>query len=207
MKDKLLDIFLLPKTMYQKINDKKATLYAGILFVGAVDIIFPLVVRYLSVFKGKSQTALNYNVGLMLLFAVVLGLVDVMFFTLPMFDFLKFIKRGAVESLNYNKIRLAKVYVAAHIVVLPFNIIFMVLLYNPTGAMLSEGMQVMALIYSFFIMPAWFTGIIARGVNVIFKMEQRFKPLVFAALFTWNYLLGSYALDYVINNWVMYFFK
>ncbi len=207
MKDRLLNIFLLPRTVYQKVTDKKATLYAGILFVGAVDIAFPLVARYLDLFRGKPQTTLNYNIGLILLFAVMLGIVDVMFFSLPLYDFCKFIKKGDVGPGNASLMKFSKAYMLAHLVVIPFNILFLILLYNPTGAMIPDGMVFLAAIYFYFIMPTWFTGIIARGANVIFNFEPRFKPLVFAAIFTWNYLLSNYALDYVVNNWVMYFFK
>lgn len=207
MKDRLLDIFLLPRTAHQKVTDKKGTLYAGILFVGAVDMAMPLIARYLNVFRGKPLTALNYNIGLILLFAVMLGIIDVMFFSLPLFDLFKFLKKGAAGFGSSALIRFAKAYITAHLVVIPFNILFLLLLYNPMGAIVPVSIQLLAMIYFYFIMPAWFSGIIARGVNVQFGIEPRFRPLAFAVIFTWNYLLGNYALDYVINNWVMYFFK
>jgi hypothetical protein len=56
-------------------------------------------------------------------------------------------------------------------------------------------------------MPAWFSALITRGANVIFDIEELKKPLVFAVIFTWNYLLAKFAFSYIIQHWVMWFFK
>ena len=149
---------------------------------------------------------MNYNIGLVLIFTVILGIVDIMFFALPLFDLFKFIKKGAVGNLSAALVKFTKVYIIAHLVVIPFNILFTIPLYKTSGVIFSDILIILSIIYFYFLMPAWFAGIISRGTNVVFNMELKFVPLVFAAVFTWNYILGNYALDYVINNWVMYFF-
>jgi len=206
-KNRLLDILLLPRQFYQKLSAKKPLLFLGIAFVGLVDIIFPLIEHRIMVFGGKTVGILNYNIGMAIIFTLILGLVDVMFFTLPVFDFIRFIKRDGPLFTNDSLIRFTKSYIMAHVLVIPFNGIFYWLMYNErTSTALPAAVIIIAVIYTYFLMPAWFSGIITRGANLIFDIDMSKKPLVFAVIFTWNYILGNYALNYIIEHWVMWFF-
>lgn len=206
--NRLLDILLLPRQIYKKLTDKKPFLFLGIVFVGFVDMIFPLIDHRVMVFGGKSVGMLNYNIGMAIIFTLLLGFVDVMFFTLPVFDFIKFIKKDGPLFTNVNLIRFTKSYILAHFIVIPFNGIFYWLLYNDQNIKaLPYAVLLIAVIYTYFIMPAWFSGIISRGANLIFDIDLNKKPLIFAVIFTWNYILGNYALNYIIEHWVMWFFR
>jgi len=206
--NKLLDILLLPKQVYQKLTDKKPFLYGGIIFVGAVDMVFPLIDHRIMVFGGKSTGMLNYNVGLAIIFILILGFVDVLFFGLPMFDFFRILKKEGPLFTNANLIRFTKSYILAHFLIVPFNAVFYCIMYNEqTSKAYPQIVIVIAALYYFFLMPAWFSGIIARGTNVIFDIEPNKKPLIYAAIFTWNFILSNYAFSYMIEHWVMWFFR
>jgi len=206
--DRLLDILLLPKQVYQKLTDKKIFLYGGIIFIGMADLAIPLFERRMTIFGGKSSELLNYNIGIALVFILLLGFVDLMFFGLPMFDFIRILKNNGPLFTSVNLIRFAKTYITAHLIVIPFDILFYWIMYTEqTSKALPEVIIVIAVIYYFFLNPAWFSAIIARGTNVIFDIEQSKKPLVFAAIFTWNFILGEFALSYIIDHWVMWFFR
>lgn len=205
---RLLDILLLPKQVYQRFTDKKVFLFGGIVFVGAVDMVFPLIEHKVMIFGGKSAGIMNYNLGIALIFILLIGFIDVMFFALPMFDFFKILKKDGPLFTNVNLIRFTKTYITAHLIVIPFNALFLWIMYtNQTSKAFPEALIIISVIYYFFLMPAWFSAIISRGANVIFDIEPIKKPLVYAAIFTWNFLLGNFALSYIIDHWVMWFFK
>ncbi len=208
MNGRLLDILLLPRSFYERFTDKKPLFYAGVLLAGAIDILFPLFARYMGVFQGKSGSALNFNVGMAVLFIVLFGIIDAMFFTIPIFDLIKFLKRIKIDPAGPALIKFAKVYIMAHVVTLPFNVLVNLMFYFPADPykLYPDIVLVIIIVYSFFIMPAWFSGIISRGANVLFGIEKNLKPLVFASIYTWNYILGTYAFDYMFKNWVMRFF-
>lgn len=206
--NRLLDILLLPRQIYQKLSDKKLFLFLGVVFVGLADMIFPLIDKRVMAFGGKSVEILNYNIGMAIVFTLILGFLDVIFFTLPVFDFIRFIKKDGPLFTNLNLIRFAKSYILAHFMVIPFNGIFYWIMYNERNIKaLPYAVILIAVIYTYFIMPAWFSGIITRGANLIFDIELNKKPLVFAVIFTWNYILGNYAFNYIINHWVLWFFR
>lgn len=207
-KNRLLDILLLPKKVYQKFTDKKPFLFGGIIFIGLADMVFPLFEHRVMIFSGKSTGLLNYNIGLAIIFTLLIGFIDILFFGLPIFDFIRALKKDGPLFSNVNLIRFGKTYITAHFIVMPFNLLFYWIMYtDQTNKAFPEALIIVAVIYYFFLMPAWFSAIISRGANVIFDIEPFKKPLVYAAIFTWNFILGNFALSYIIDHWVMWFFK
>lgn len=206
--NKFLDFFLLPKHIYQKLTDKKGWLYLGIIFVGVCDLIFTLINNKAMIFGVGTSQKLYYNMGLIFLFILIMGFVDVLIFSRPLFDFFKYIKK---DSTNFNistLTRFTKTYVLAHILVIPFDFLVNWLFYNEQNVTKYPSIViVMAVLYSFFIMPAWFAGILSRGANVIFGFDAKHKPLVFASIFTWNFIISTYAFSYIIDNWILWFFR
>lgn len=207
-KNKLLDILLLPRQTYQKLTDKKFWLYAGIILIGAIDMIFPLLDNRVMIFAGKNMTKLNYNIGMVLLFILILGFLDVLIFTMPLFDLFKVFKKEPPLFTSSNLIRFTKSYVLAHLLVIPFNALVYWILYDyQTAKVYPMYVIVPVVAYSFFIMPTWFAAIISRGANTIFNFDAKIKPMIFMAIFVWNFVISNYVFDYIIKHWVMWFFR
>jgi hypothetical protein len=194
------DIFLLPKTLYVMLTQKKGMLYPGIILVGIADLIFSLVNANKNILAGKSQNAIYYNITLFALFAVIYGFMDVLFFSIPIFDlFKKFPKETGFIVKENLLIKIMKVYIIANFLVLPLNIVFYIV--NPeTGhffghtGFLDSILAVLTLI-SFI----WYNAIISRGVNAIYRFQPIFKRLVFITALIWSYLL-SIALDFIFDK-------
>lgn len=201
---KLLDILLLPRRLYLGLTDRKSTLYLGILFIGLADIALPyLKDNYAKLYMGKPSGTLVYNIILTIAFIVMLGFVDVLFFTIPLFDLFKVFKEEK-EIFNAGdlRIKVAKVYITAHIVIVPVNVILYFAFRNISSSMLLAQLAA----YIVLLVWIWFSAIISRGINVIYSFQPRFKRLVFLAVFLWSLLLGA-ALEYMIGHWMMALFR
>lgn len=203
----LLEILLLPKRLYEGITDRKATLYLGILFIGLVDIITPSFVTgdFPRLFSGKPSDILFYNAAFLLLAIIVTGAMDVVFFSIPLLDLFKFFKKqGGTPVVGDLSIRMMKIYITAHFLMVPVNVLLYFAFRNLNEN--SNSMLILLAVILDMLILVWFSGIIARGVNVVFRFELLFKQLVFIAVFIWNFLLGT-VLGYMINNWIMKLFR
>lgn len=197
----LLDILLLPKGFYQRITGSKATLYIGMLFVGFSDLLVPYMVKdYARFFTGKPVEGLLFQGGLTLLLCALVGALDVIVFSVPLFDFFKRFKKeeGVVhgdELLN----RLMKVYISVHILYLPVNLIYYYLTKDIIDSSPLELISAAA--YAYIFITIWFNAAITRGMNAVNKFDLIFRKLVFPSVFIWGMLAGM-AVSYVIENWV-----
>lgn len=109
-----------------------------------------------------------------------------------------------IQQLNIKKskamVRFMKVYAGTHLLILPINLaiyyVFKGLTVNssPTLIMAYVALDIFTLL--------WFTAIITKGANTIFKLELFFKQISFLVIFAWSYIMG-YALDYMIRYWVI----
>ncbi|HHV97012.1 MAG TPA: hypothetical protein GXX37_11165 [Clostridiaceae bacterium] len=205
---KFLDIILLPESLYRKITGKKLTLILGILFVGILDIIFAIVGNFKTYFNSEDLSKLIYNTALVILLVVIIGALDVIFFTVPMFDLFKRFKKGersAVSNESDLFVRLAKIYIIAHFLTLIPQIA--ILLYDNVIRTLNLNSWLLYVAFFIdFIIPLWFSGAIGRGVNVIYRFRTIFGKLSYLILFIWNYVLSN-ALSYAITNWIIPLFK
>jgi len=202
---KLLDIILLPESLYRRITDKKLTLVLGILFVGIVDIVFAIVGNFRTYFSGEDLSKTVYNIALLILFVVIVGAMDVMFFTIPMFDLFKRFKKGEKSTISNEQgmyVKLAKIYVIAHFLILIPQIVILLIYDNVIKTLNLNSWLLYVAFFIDFIIPLWFSGAIGRGVNVIYRFRTIFGKLSYLILFVWNYVLGN-ALSYVISNWVI----
>jgi hypothetical protein len=202
---KLKDILLFPEQVYQKLSDRRITLYLGILFIGIADLAIPFIERYKTLFAGQSPETVIYNISLTVLFVVALGLVDVLFFTLPLSDlFRAFKKEKDANKIEDMKIKLSKVYMLAHTLIVPINIIVYFIFLNAAN---DKGDIILELAaYISLLVWVWFSLIISRGINVIYNFRPFFRRLVLLSVFLWTLLTGS-AIDYIIRNWIMMLFK
>lgn len=204
---RLLEILLLPREVFAKITDKKPMLYIGIVLVGCIDFIFPyLVENYQKFFVNRPFQLVYYNISLAVVFILLLGLVDLMFFSLPLFDLFKvFKKEGEAVYGNGTLIKLMKVYIVAHLPVIPVDILVYALL-RGAGGIDNTGIAILLYAY-ILIVPLWFSAIISRGINVLYDFQPVFKRLVILAVYSWTYLLGTVAFPFMINNWILGLFK
>lgn len=201
---KILDMLLLPKSVYQKLTGRKAPLLMGIFFVGAVDIVFALADNYSEIFGGNSQRAIAYNVLIVLISLIVMGIADVLFFSIPLFDLFKLFKKEKGSEPQKNMlVKLAKVYITAHIIIIPIEIIIYFVARNMNS--INGGIVYLAVFLNT-VLPFWFSAAITRGINSIYKFQILFKRLVFIIVLIWGYLLSN-ALSFAINHWVTAFFK
>lgn len=209
-KNGLLDILLFPKSFYEKLTDKLLTLYAGMFFVGLADVVFALIsYNKTGVFFGRPIVTLFYNISLTMCIIALLGFIDVVFFALPLFDIFKFFRiKERVKNINSQLIKLMKVYVVSHFIIVPVNAVLLAAglsLGNTVGSELTASVITYAL-FSEIILPIWYSSLIARGINTIYKFDERLKVLVFVMVYTWTFLM-NYAFMYIIKNWLLVLYR
>lgn len=217
---KLLDILLYPVRLFEKLTDNKATLYAGILMVGTIDLLLPdisYIMKYL--FSGKPVNDVYINAVLAVIIIAVLGIVDVIFVSMPLFDFFKFIKKkegsvsglereqknGQISSFAATPIKIMKVYIMSHFIIIPVSTIVHYIFLRNIAAESPAWMQYLALAF-FMLIFIWSAAIMARGINTLFHFNPIFARLTFIVVFTWNYLFGM-VFDMQIMNWLLKIFR
>lgn len=215
----ILDVLLYPKRLFTKITDKKATFCLGIILIGIIDLSLNLGITKLPLyFTGKPQNtpllssllpefllgipttlALNFVFAFGLI--ILIGFIDVLFFSFPIFDLFKFLAGKFKINISGSFIKTAKIYIMTHFIIIPINIIFLLFL-NYFKLDESNGYVLLFAI----IISIWFSAIITRGLSVLFNVDKRFKGLLFVAVYIWNDLL-SMAFS-IINGFLLgYLFK
>jgi len=209
---KLIDVLLLPKKLFANLSDKKWTLYLGIFFVGAVDIYVYIYENYKVLFLDKSTAGLISVLAAALIMLVVVGVLDVFLFSYPIYDFCEFLKkkfskddseRDGIfpDSGNASVIKVMKVYIIAHIPILPLGLFSNYIYFKISPEELTP-MIIMFLIIIYGIIQIWFNGIIAYGVSTMYNARFDFSIVLFLTIFVWSYLEGI-AIEYIINNWLL----
>lgn len=202
-----LDILLFPRTFFAKITDKLPTLFLGIIFVGLSDAAFLLLEHIPAFFSNKSLTVLIFNSTLALCVAVLLGLIDVIFFSLPLFDLFKFFRlKQGIKDINAQLIKLMKVYISAHFIIVPVQAFFVATLHLADLAGMTSNFSVSMALIEFVMIPIWLSAIVSRGINTIYDFDDRLKGMIFVIVYTWHLLL-SFALTYTAGNWILMLFK
>lgn len=201
----LLNIFLFPKGLYQRITDKKMLLYLGIIFIGILDVAFPnMIINFKELFMDKPLNIQIYNIILAILCVLVIGALDVIVFAIPLSDLFKFLGKQSESPIKGNiNIKVMKIYIIAHIILLPMNFLFYFLF--PEGSLESNIRLVWVAFYIQIFVLVWFSAVIQRGVTVVCGFERTFKRLTFFAVLLWNLIWGQ-VLSYAIVNWVMKLF-
>lgn len=208
---KFLDLILLPKSKYEKINDNKVFLIIGCLFVGCMDILFPLS-RTSQALLHKPNDVFIHNFIIMGIWIVLLGCIDVFFMIKPIVDFIKYINKDKLKEINTKgaEIKVAKYYIIAHLILFPFYILVELLnKYYDSIKFLGRILDVFVLIIYIigeWGVLIWFTAILFRGLDTLFKFEKRQKLLFFILLVAWSQML-SYAISFMEKNWIFAFLK
>lgn len=196
---KLLNKLLLTKDFYKRLTDKKPSLGSGIIALGVINISALVLDKYKEIFVGKSQGVLLDNIFYLVVMALIAGLMDVLFFSLPLFDLFKVFKKEIeVQSNSRTVVRIMKIQVTANLLVFLPSLVVMLLLV----AVKLENYPFLALLVSLtvYAIPVWFCAIITRGINSIYSFQNKYRILVFPAVFIWYYMVDAFALSYVMDK-------
>jgi len=220
IKAKLADILAFPAKTYEKLTDKRASLVAGIVLVGLIDFLLPDVMYVIKeFFLGKSAADIAYNAGMSVVVLLLLGLIDVIFVSVPLFDFFRYIKRKELqlakengmsgddltEGLQPSAIKVMKIYIMSHFIIIPVSTAYYYAITKNMTENSTPLMQNIALLL-FMVILIWSAAIMARGINVLFCFNTVFKRLTFITVFTWNFLFGM-VFDVMIMGWLMRLFR
>ena len=201
---KIIDIFLLKKDFYSKLTDKSMWLYIGIALVGIRDVVSTIIVRNSNNTDLSNKVQLNFKtIGILLVTALVIGLIDVICFSYPIFDIIKHFKKKKESNsialgMLYSSLltKVIKVYAIVNIIVTPLDLLsyFMGNLAVSHESLLLMYISLVLSILAYF----WFNGAITRGLCILFKIPNSARGLVFVLVFFWNSLLSS-AIGYLLN--------
>ncbi len=204
---KIIDFFLLQKDFYSKLTDKSMWLYIGIALVGIRDVILGVLGRNIDT---TDNIYIHFNarsVAILFVTAMVMGLVDTLCFSYPIFDIIKHFKRRSDSNsmaigMSYSSLltKVFKVYIIVNIILTPLDLLsyfttHMALIHN--SATLGSISLVFGILGYF-----WFNGAITRGLCVLFKLPNGVRGLIFVLVFLWNALLNS-ALNLMFNQVIM----
>jgi hypothetical protein len=226
---KLTDILVYPARFYESLTDRKATLIAGSIMVGAIDFLLPDINNNLKLlFYGKPANDILYNAFMAVLAVLVLGFVDMVFMGVPLYDIFAYLKRkeaimreedeggdytafsprleskAPVEH-NASLIKVIKAYIISHFIIVPVETALYYLLMRNITDNSPSWMQNLSLIMLMVIF-VWSAAILTRGINVLFRFNPVFRRLTFIIVFTWNFVLSMVFATQILN-WVLKLFK
>ncbi len=203
---KLSDILLFPKELHGKLTDRKTSLYAGIVFVGIVDMFLPdFIETCKTLFSGRPTSEVLLNIVLTVGVVLLLGIVDVVVFSLPLFDFFKYLKNKEGEPHHASAAKIMKVYISSYFILLPIQLLLHYTLFRG----LNEGSSEMILnLYAFYIFAIiiWSSAIVARGINTLFNLNAILRKLSFVIVMTWN-LIIMIVFSYQVFPWILKIFS
>mgnify|MGYP001113900838 CR=1 FL=1 len=201
----ILDIFLLPKKLYEKFSGKRYTLVLGIVLVGIADMMFTFYQNQGRLLTGKSPMVLYFNISLAVVMTLLIGFIDVLFFSVPLFDLFKRFKREkSIGNEGEHLVKFMKVYICANLLVIPLNTLFYFLFGN-TDFTRSNYAGFLAYAY-IILLPLWVSAAVSRGANAIYGFIAPLRRLVFLAAFIWSSVL-SLVIGYIVDHWLISLFK
>ncbi len=233
----LIDIFAFPVRFFEKLTDNKITLALGIILVGAIDLLLPDVANTFKViFSGRSAGDVRFNAVMTVVVILALGIIDVVFIGVPLFDIFKYLKKkettmavelsaqinasGDNEGEENPLLRLKRTgsaeHTASYIKVMKVYIMshfFIVpvstlLYYTFTRDITADSASWLINLYMVIFMgiSLWSAGVISRGVNVLFRFNLLFRRLTFIIVFIWNFIFSS-VFSALIMNWMLMLFR
>jgi len=199
----LIDRLLFPKSYFKKLTSNLHTLYIGLALVGLFKLGMSLIYRIPFYFFNKPPEVLVYNISLTFCIIILTGLLDTVFFAMPLFDaFKNFALRKRITDIKGQFIKLMKVYIVSYFLIIPIYILLhIVFRENVAGLRIYSGYFLIIKI----IIVLWQSAIVTRGIYVIYTFHKKLKILVFFMVSTWVMLLG-YTVDYLVNAWLIKLF-
>lgn len=193
----ILDIVLLPEKLYKKFTDRVITLVIGVFALGIIDYIYSISEKLQSLFIDKTFLDLSKNIIFSLIFIIVFGLGDAVFFSIPLTDVIKKLKSDNDIDEKSSRIKIMKIQILANCIIFIPTI---VLTYITNQVDLEKNIELsVPLMYGFLLIQIWLSAIITRGIKSIFDIEQRFKLLIFPIVFFWYFIVGM-ALNFIVDK-------
>lgn len=193
-------------SIYKKLNGKLPALILGMILVGTFNVLPLVISKHHEIFPAADSSNRSYNLLMLALAAIVLGVLDVLVFCTPLYDIFKIMKKeGPMEYTGELRVKLCKVYVIAHLPVLPMQTVLLYVLSISDIERMSTGGYLFALLLSF-ILSMWFYILISRGVNALYNFQPLQRTFVFPIALVWSFILGT-VLEYGLNNFVIKLFR
>jgi len=228
IKRELLNVLLFPVRYYERLEDKKITLYAGILLVGVIDLLLPDVAEvFKKLFTDRPSDDIFFNAVILALAVVLVGIIDVLFVGLPLYDFFNYLKKKETGYIHLDSdkgdnmiqiisnagntqhkataVKVMKVYIMSHFLIIPVNTAMHFAFFRNLSEGSPEWVQNLVLAYSM-IISIWSAAIMSRGINTLFRFNPIFKRLTFIVVYIWNFLFGM-VFDFQILKWVSQLFR
>lgn len=206
LKDRLLNILLFPPRFFAGLTDKKATLCIGILLIGIIDLFgSDPTITYKLLFTGMPEASVRLNTLIAVGVAVLLGVVDVIFFSVPMYDLFRYMKKREDKPHTASAVKVMKVYISSHFLIIPVMLFMHFLFFRGITENSGEFFINIYFVYFFAIM-IWSSGIIARGISTLFDFNPIFRRLSFIIIFIWQFV-WSMVFDLQILYWLFKLFR
>ena len=214
----LLDILAFPVKLYEKLTDRKSTLIAGIVLVGAIDLLLPDVKFIIKrLFLGKSVPDTVYNAGRLSLFSCSWDL-STSSASVCLFSIFSGISKkriplvanrhwgqGQQPALQPSAIKVMKIYIMSHFIITPVSVVFNYWYMNSVGEDGPALLQNLAMMF-FMLINIWAAAVMARGINALYRFNILFRKLTFIIVFIWNFLFGM-VFSIMISDWLIQLFR
>lgn len=229
LKNTMINILAYPVRFFENLTDGKITLFAGIILIGAIDLLLPDITGVFDVlFSDKPIDDVWFNAIMSVFVIVVMGAVDVVFISVPLFDFFKYLKKKEILTQTYEEnneytapaartnvpggvadkpsaIKVMKAYIMSHFLIIPLStIVYYALMLNITDE--SPAWMINLALFFFALFFIWSSAIIARGVNVLFRFNPVFRRLTFIVVLIWNFIF-SMVFSMKIMEWLFALFR
>lgn len=231
LKERLVDILAFPASFFEKLTDRKLTLILGILLIGVINLMLPDVVSiFKTIFTQKPVSDVKYNAFMIIVVFAALGIIDVVFIGVPLYDIFKLLKKKEasvsaqykeqIEDGNgeYNKemamvgrfesqehiaspIKVMKIYIMSHFLIIPIN----TLLYHVLVRRITDDSPEWMLnlwVTLFMLIFIWGQAILTRGINVLFRFNPVFRRMTFIIVFAWSFVFST-VFDMKIMGWIL----
>jgi hypothetical protein len=190
---KISNSIFCPQEVLKGLTDKKSMLISGMLFVGFSNTVTLLLQHHNKIFADISSIITLRTIILTLLIIAVYGFIDVILFTLPMYNlFRRFPENDSDSVRNPSIIKVAKVYVIPHIILFPFNFAFIMIIKDMTSINTGTLLILEMLII-------WFCYIIARGIKTIFNIKSSiiWSFIIFIVVYIWTSVFSVIAQSFI----------
>ena len=147
-----------------------------IVLIGLVDLGRSLIYKIPFYFYNKPSEILVYNISLALCIIILVGLLDILFFAMPLFDIFKnFALRRRITNIKGQFIKLMKVYIVSHFLIIPVHILLhLVFKERILGLRIYSGFSDFKIIIIF-----GNQAVITQGIYIIYTFHKKLKSLVF----------------------------
>jgi hypothetical protein len=202
----LLDFLLFPESLYKKYDSHKWPVIIGNLLIGLIYLDYLVITKFSDIeLSSTSHFSLFYHILYSFLIVYFIGFFNVIIFSYPMYDFFKMNKKHITSNCDSTLTILAKIYITAHLLVIPFQLLLLSIL-KFLGLFNNPELIFTLRILLGFILPIWFCSIITRGIRITFNFDCKMLRKIFIPIFTW-YILLSLAMVFIIENWVIRIFN